>query len=85
MTKEAVQLFMVAIIFTVIFCFSLVLCYMIYLAYCQRCCVQHRSENNSERTRAMYHVTEEAPEPLEGYQEDQPCNIVFLINDSIIN
>ena len=84
MVEEAVEIVIVVIVFTGIFCFWLGLSHMIYLAYCQSCCGQHRSENNAERTQATFYVTEEAPETLECYQEDQYPSIVFVTNDSII-
>ena len=81
MAEEEVELFIVAILFTVIFCFCLVLCHMTYLAYCPRCCGQHSSENITERTQAMFYVTEEELEMSECDQEGRRCSFVFITSN----
>ena len=85
MVEEAVELFIVVIVCSVIFLFFVGLCHMIYLAYCPRCCTQHSSENNSERTQAMFSVRGEDPETCECDQENRRYSIVFLTTNSIIN
>jgi hypothetical protein len=58
MAEEAVELFVIGILFTFIIGFCLGLCHLVYVAHCN-IAGQHSSEENTETTRASFHVTEE--------------------------
>ena len=81
MAEQAVEIVIVAILFSAILLFWFGLCHLVYLAYCPRCCGERSLENNSDRSQGMLHVTEEARETVVGYQEDQGSTIVYLATD----